>query len=97
MITFYPRDIELWRKTFDFAEGYSQERGITLVAQPRKDCRVFYDRDELIGFCKEHGVRLNDPLNPFEITGPTNHPVFGEGTFTVKQWTCIGWLKDNFV
>ena len=86
MITFYPRDIELWRDTFKFT--------MPGIHGPSK---VFYDRDDLLGFCKEHGVRLDDAKNPFEITGPTDHPVFGQGTFTVKQWTCIGWLKDDLL
>ena len=86
MIIFYPRDIGLWRKSFNFE--------MPGIHGPSK---IFYDRDELIGFCKQHGVRLDDPKNPFEILNDFANPVFGDGTFVVKQWTVIGWLKDNLV
>lgn len=94
MITFFPRDIGFWRKTFDFSERYT---GVyKLIAAPPKDRISFYDRDDLIGYLKEHGVRLDDAENPLEILGPNNHEIFGPGTFTVKQWTVLGWLKDDY-
>jgi len=88
MITFYPRDIGLWRNTFNF-----NTRSIYGIDTP---CKFFYDRNELIEFCKKHGVRLDDPNNPFEILNDFSNPVLGDGTFVVKQWTVIGWLKDNY-
>jgi hypothetical protein len=90
MITFYPRDIGLWRNDFDFSPD------ITLTPKSRTNHITFPDRDNLIGFCKQHGVRLDDPENPFEILGPHQHPVLGPDTYTVKQWTVLGWLKDNY-
>jgi hypothetical protein len=75
MITFYPRDIGLWRRNLSPIQ--------------------FSDRDDLLGYCKENGVRLDDTDNPFSIFGPEDHPEFGPRTFTVKQWTVLGWIKDE--
>jgi len=90
MITFYPRDIGLWRQDFDFTPD------ITLVPKTKTNHVTFSDRDDLIGFCKQHGVRLDDPENPFEILGPMNHPTLGPDTYVVKQWTVLGWIRDNY-
>jgi hypothetical protein len=81
MITFYPRDIGMWRDTFNF--------------NTHRLSKIFYDIDELISFCKKHGVRFDDPNNPFEILNDFTSSAFGDGTFVVKQWTVIGWLKDD--
>ena len=80
----------MWRKDFDFTPD------ITLTPKQKTNFKVFYDRDELIGFLKEHGVRLDDPANPLEIVGPENHHIHGPNTYIVKQWTVLGWLKDNY-
>lgn len=85
MITFYPRDIGLWRDTFDFSTS-----SFSLVGTSKE----FKDRDDLIGFCKNHGVKLDDPNYPFQILGPDQSAVLGE-VFTVYQWTVLGWIKDN--
>ena len=90
MITFYPRDIGLWRGHFDFAPD------ITLTPKSKTNHQRFSDRDDLIGFCKQHGVRLDDPENPFEILGPENHPTLGPDTYVVKQWTVLGWIRDDY-
>jgi hypothetical protein len=62
----------------------------------RKDLtpKQFSDHDDLLGYCKENGVRMDDPDNPFSITGPMDNPLYGKGTFTVHQWTVLGWIKD---
>lgn len=86
MIEFYPRDIELWRGVFDF--------GITLLYNPDKPkMKQFYNRNELIEFLKEHGVRLDDPKHPLEFLGPREHPVLGSA-YDVVQWTLLGWTKE---
>lgn len=90
MITFYPRDIGLWRKDFCF------NKDITLTPKEKTDHKVFYDRDELIGFLKEHGVRLDDIQNPLEITGPHNNERLGPNTYNVIQWSLLGWIKDDY-
>lgn len=90
MITFYPRDIGLWRKDFDFHPD------ITLIPKEKTNHKTFYDRDELIGFLKQHGVRLDDPTNPLKITGPHNHETLGPDTYDVIQWSLLGWIKDDY-
>lgn len=92
MITFYPRDIGMWRKEFNFSDRHS----ITLAAKEYSDRKTFYDRDELIGFLKEHGVRLDDPTNPLKITGPHTHYTLGPDTYDVIQWSLLGWIKDDY-
>jgi hypothetical protein len=89
MITFYPRDIGLWRGIFDF-------NNITL-SMAAKTCQRFHDRDDLIGFLKQHGVRLDDAANPLLISPHLGeHPTLGVGVFDVIQWTLIGWIKDDY-
>ena len=90
MITFYPRDIGLWRNVFDFSQRHG---GITLECKPQKDRRVFHDRTELIEFLKEHSVRLDDPMHPLEFTGPQEHHEFGY-VYTVSQFHLLGWIKE---
>jgi len=77
MILFYPRDIGLWRQTFDFSSSAPFKR--------------FNDRDDLLGFLKGHGVRLDDPAYPLKIV-PDSGPLGDR--FAVVQWTCLGWIKD---
>lgn len=79
-IIFYPRDIGLWRKTFDFASGDTS--------------KVFNTRNELMEFCRKHGVRFEDPDHPFRFDGPDYNHVFGDGTYTIHQWTVIGWARE---
>ena len=90
MITFYPRDIGMWRDDFDFTPS------ITLTPKQKTDHKVFNTRQELIEFCKEHGVRLDNAEHPLKIVGPENHHSFGPNTYTVMQWTVIGWLKEDY-
>lgn len=96
MITFYPRDMARWRKEFDFTPD------ITLIPKEKTDYKVFYNRDELIGFLKEHGVRLDDPQHPLKIESVSDevytkgHSHQGE-LFVVVQWTVLGWIRDNYV
>jgi len=92
MITFYPRDIGMWRKEFNFSDRHS----ITLEAKEYADRKVLYDRDELIGFLKEHGVKLDDPNNPLRITGPHDNEWLGPDTYDVVQWSLLGWIKDDY-
>lgn len=90
MITFYPEKLDMWKEEFDFHPD------ITLTPKEKTNYKVFRDRDELMGFCKEHGVVLNDPTNFFEITGPENHPQLGSGMYKVTQGRLLGYLRDNY-
>jgi hypothetical protein len=87
MITFYPRDVGLWRKYFDFG------RDITAEVKYKGCKKTFHDRAELIEFLKSHGVRLDDPEHPLEFDGPDEHHVFGYA-YTVKQFFVIGWMTE---
>ena len=89
MITFYPRNIGMWRNVFTFND-------ITLSVD-NVQSKTFYNRDELIEFLKQHKVRLDDPKYPLELEGPYEHHVFGNCVYTVKQWTTIGWIKDEMI
>ena len=89
MITFYPRDIGRWRGIFDIGNITLSVSAVT--------CKRFHDRDDLIGFLKEHGVRLDDAANPLTINQHHGeHPTLGEGVFDVIQWTLLGWIKDDY-
>ena len=90
MITFYPRDIGLWRKDFDFSQRHGS---FTLECKKQTDCKNFYDRTELIKFLKEHGVRLDDPNFPLEFSGPKEHSELGY-VYTVMQFHVLGWIKE---
>ena len=85
MITFIPRDIGMWRNHFDFTP--------TILAPPRK---YFHDRDELIQFLKEAGVKLDDAQHPLEFVGPKFHHTLGNA-YDIIQWSLIGWMKDDYV
>lgn len=89
-IIFYPRDIGLWRKTFDFKCFWSGNTPSQLGPS-----KVFYTRNELMEFCREHGVRFDEPNHPFRFDGPDHHHVFGDGTYTIHQWTVLGWAKES--
>lgn len=81
---FYPRDIGMWRNTFDF--------GIEIGSQKPK-FMVFDKRSELIDFLKKNGVRLNDANHPLKFI-ETKHDVFGP-CLTVCQWSIIGWIVNQ--
>lgn len=82
MITFYPRDIGMWRTYFRFDDATYPSKG-------------FPNRDALIEFLKEHGVRTDDEKYPLEITDPEHHAVLGENICDVIQWTVIGWISED--
>ncbi len=92
MITFYPRDLAMWREDFDFNPP------ITLVTHQKTNYRVFRDQDEFFDFLKHHGVRLDDPKFPLiieddpSISKIRNIP----GLRSVVQWSLIGWIKNDF-
>lgn len=96
MIVFFPRDIGMWRKDFDFHPD------ITLVPKEKTDHKAFRDRGELIQFLKEHGVRLDDAKFPLRIEKtelyfpkPRMNFYVGE-LFMVHQCTVLGWIKDDY-
>lgn len=92
MITFYPRDIGMWRNDFDFNPD------ITLTPKEKTNYKTFCDMEELIDFLKERGVKLTDPNYPL-ITrlhnGTGLHPTLGSGVSDVVQWTILGWVKTG--
>ena len=90
LIIFYPRDIEMWRKDFDFSRRYGP---ITLECKTETDHKVFHDRVELIEFMKSRGVKLTHPKYPLQFTGPTEHSEFGY-VYNVIQWSLLGWVKE---
>ena len=92
MIIFYPRDIGRWRNDFDFS---CRTGAITLECKSKTDNKRFHNRNEFIDYLKEQGVRLDDIEYPLEITGPNEHHYFGSNIYTVKQWTLIGWIRDD--
>ena len=95
MITFYPRDIGMWRKHFDFNPP------ITAIHHEKTDHKGFLNREQFIEFLKEHGVRLDDPMHPLRIeSADTNvyqkgHDGQGE-LLIVVQWSVLGWIRDNY-
>lgn len=94
MITFYPRDIAMWRREFTFAHD------ITLTTKQPTTHRTFYDESELFDFLKAHGVRMDDVHNPLQFIkhgGTGHHHSLGDGVFDVVQWTLIGWVKNDFM
>lgn len=87
MITFYARDIGIWRQDFCFTND------ITLIPKEKYHYKTFYDRKELIEFMKSRGVRLDDPRYPLEFVGPKEHHEFGY-VYDVIQWSLLGWVKE---
>ena len=77
-IRFYPRDIGLWRKTFTW-NG---------ISEPSK---VFDSELTFEEFLSSHGIRFDDPENPFTIS-PCGNYIWGK-QFSVVQWSCIGWIN----
>ena len=93
MITFYPRDIELWRSCPEF--DLTQRGDILLAVKTKQDYKVFYNRVELIQFLKDFGkVRLSEGRT-LEFTGPHEHHVLGT-VYNVTHWTLLGWMKDDY-
>lgn len=92
MIIFYPCDIGMWRKEFDFNPP------ITLLPNQKTDHKVFHDQAEFFKFLKERGVRLDDPDFPLKIE---DAPTVSElrkipGLQSVIQWSLLGWVKNDF-
>ncbi len=76
----------MWRNTFEF------KGGLTLEQRDKLDYKTFVNRQQLIEFLKLHGVRLDDPDYPLEITKDPH----AQSMYIVKQWTVIGWLREYF-
>lgn len=95
MITFYPRNLGIWVKDFDFHPD------ITLTPKEKTNYKAFRNRAEFIQFLKDSGVRLDNPEFPLEIKQANErvyekgHPGQGE-LFVVIQWTVIGWIRDDY-
>lgn len=85
MVTFYPRDIGMWRQVFKF--------GIELTNRPHKS---FHNRSDLIEFLKEHGVEPIDAACPleFRVWSGTNPSGSDNNVHAVIWWTLIGWIKE---
>ncbi len=90
MVTFYPRNIELWRDDFSFTDD------ITLIQKEKPSYKTFHNRKELIEFLKIYGIRLDGPGLPLEFIGPEEHHLFGHNVYEIVQWTVLGWVKEDF-
>jgi hypothetical protein len=96
MITFYPRDIGIWRKDFDFNPP------ITLIPKEKTDHKSFHDREEFIQFLKEHGVKLDNPALPLKFE-QADENIYTKGykhqgeLLIVVQWSVLGWIRDNYI
>lgn len=82
MITFYPRDIQLWRNYFHF--------GIELLSS-NKTFEQFLTKEDFFDFLKLHGIKLDDSKYPLQFFS-MNHHKFGP-VDSVVQWSVIGWCK----
>lgn len=83
-VRFYPRDIGMWRKVFDFdsAEQY-------VYAD-------FENLAELIDFLKQHGIKIDDPKYPLVFGVETTiNDDSREITHCVVQWSCVGWISEK--
>lgn len=92
MITFYPRDIGMWRKEFDFNQV------ITLLPGAKTNYKVFSNQEEFFDFLKGYGVHLDDPEFPLKIEDAPTISEFREipGLQSVVQWSLLGWIKNDF-
>ena len=93
MITFYPRNIGIWRKEFEFNPG------ITLLPCAKTNYKVFRNQEEFFDFLKGYRVRLDDPEFPLKIE---DDPTISElreisGLQSVVQWSLLGWIKDDYL
>ena len=82
MITFYPRDIGLWREDFDFSD------------RANYPTKTFKDRDELSEFVlKKYG--MDDEEFPLKFL--ENESIYSpfDSTHTVHKWTVLGWMKET--
>lgn len=92
MITFYPRQLNMWNKDFDFTQV------ITLLPGAKRDHKTFYNQEEFFEFLKSYGVRLDDPEFPLRIE---DAPTISElrkipGLQSVVQCSLLGWIKNDF-
>lgn len=89
-LRFIPRDIGMWRSTFDFSpEIYACEMGLTTYKE-------FHTQEELFEFLKSHGVRLDDPDYPLVLSDEIDHHSFGKNVKSVVQWSLVGWIKEIY-
>ena len=80
MITFYPRDVGLWRSDFDFSD------------RANYPTKTFKDRDELIKFV-ENKYGMDDPEFPLTFIEEPNHHF--NTTHIVHMWTVMGWSRED--
>lgn len=90
MITFYPRDIGIWRHHFDFSPD------ITLTTKEKTNYKTFHNREEFIEFLKKHGVNLTDPKYPLRFENIKGEIYGMTGMIAIIQWRCLGWIQDDF-
>ena len=88
MITFYPRDIGLWRQDFSFTDVENSAD----VKPKSKEC---VDYSEFLAFLESCGVRLDDPEFPLTIVDSEEASFVRKipGLQSVIQWSLIGWIK----
>lgn len=90
MITFYPRDIALWRDHFDF------DPPITLTLKEKTNLKVFRNHTELKEFLKAYSVKFNDVDHPVEFIGPKFNHFYDKYMYTIKSTTVVGAFTDDY-
>lgn len=80
MITFYPRDIGLWRSKYDFSDRKTY---------PTKEFSSF---DALKEYIKEN-FEVDDEEFPVRFIEEPNE-YFG-AQYMVYRWTVLGWAKES--
>lgn len=88
MITFYPRDIGLWRQDFSFTDPEDS-------ADAKPKSKEFANHDEFLAFLESYGVHLSDPVFPLTIADSAEASFVRKipGLQSVVQWSLIGWIK----
>ena len=95
MITFYPRDLDIWKGYFDFSLD------ITVAPKEKNFFKVFNDREELIAFLKAFGALPTDPQYALKFANKFGDDCNGvltlnfEGLTAVVAGDHLGWIKDD--
>lgn len=80
MITFYPRDIGLWREDFNFSD------------RTNRPTQTFKNRDDLSKFVLE---RYNIENEKYPLTYIEEENIHFGTTHIVHKWTVLGWMKET--
>lgn len=95
MVIFWPRNLGIWGDHFDFHPS------ITLITKAKTDHQVFRNRQELVEFIGGF-IDLNNPEFPLQFNASPPDSIYVKGHdnqgehFVVKQWSVIGWARDDY-